>query len=57
MNSKFNIGDILIHKHNGEYYLIYDIEGAYTYVSLLSDSGYQNKYIAVDYYFTRVSKA
>ena len=54
---KFNIGDILIHKYSGEYYVVNGIEGIHTYVSILSHYEYESKYIDMDYYFTIVSKA
>ncbi len=63
MNNKFSIGDILINKYNGEYYLVYRIEDDYTYVyvSLLSDSDNRNNLIEpyeyIDGYFQLVSKA
>jgi hypothetical protein len=63
MNNQFSIGDILINKYNGEYYLVYRIEDDYTYVyvSLLSDSDNRNNLIEpyehIDGYFQLVSKA
>jgi len=63
MNNQFSIGDILINKYNGEYYLVYRIEDDYTYVyvSLLSDSDNRNNLIEpyehIDDYFQLVSKA
>ena len=55
--NKYNIGDILINKYSGEYYIVNSLEGIHTYVSILNHSEYQSKYIDMDYYFTIVSKA
>ena len=62
MIKQFNIGDILINKYNGKYYLIYHIENCYHYISLLSDlsdSGNRSKWVplAIHHNFHIASKA
>ena len=47
MIKQFNIGDILINKYNGKYYLIYHVEDDYHYISLLSDSDNRNKWVTL----------